>query len=378
MMNFRRILRLFKKELLQTRRDKRMLGIIFVAPILQLFLFGYAVSTDINHIVTAVYDEDRTAASRELVARFERSGYFEYAHDLSGPQEIDGLLDAGKAQMVLHIPRGFAADVARNRTATVQTILDGSDSMTARIIAGYATGIIQQYSAGIMQERLDRVRGSVARVPAVETRARVWYNPELKSVYFMVPGVLCMILLIVTMMMTSMAIVKEKEIGTLEQLVVTPITAAELMLGKTLPFLLIGMLDMVLVLLVAVFWFKVYVAGSVLLLFALSALFLLTTLGLGIFISTVSKTQQEATLTSFFFFLPFVLLSGFMFPIENMPQVIQYVTYAIPLRYFLEIIRGIFLRGVGLEYLWPQVLMLAGFGVGILALAAKRFSKRLG
>jgi ABC-2 type transport system permease protein len=377
-MSIRRIIRLLKKELLQIFRDKRSVGLLLFSPVLQLFLFGYAVTTDINHIATAIYDEDRTAVSREFVERFTRSGYFIPKHYLSSPGQIDDLLDAGEVQMVLHIPRGFAKDLARGRGARVQTIIDGSDSMTARIIAGYTTAVIQQYSGAVMAQRLDRLRGTVARVPAVEGRLRVWYNPDLRSARFMVPAVLCLILLTVTIMLTSMSIVKEKELGTLEQLVVTPITPAELMLGKTLPGLLIGMLDMAFVLLVAMFWFGIDVAGSVPLIFLLSALFLLTSLGLGIFISTISKTQHEATLTSFFFILPFIILSGFMFPIENMPRVIQYITYAIPVRYFLEIIRGIFLRGVGLDYLWPQTLALAAFGIGMLALSAARFSKRLG
>ncbi|MHB9110902.1 MAG: ABC transporter permease [Armatimonadota bacterium] len=377
-MNIRRIIRLLKKELVQIFRDRRSIGLLVVAPVLQLFMFGYAVTTDINQISTAIYDEDRTAASRELIERFTSSGYFIPNYYLSSPREIDALLDGGKVQMVLHIPPGFARDLARGRGAEMQTILDGSDSMTARIIAGYATAVIQGYSGRVMAQRLDRLRGTVTRVPAIEGRLRVWYNPELRSARFMVPAVLSMILLTITIMLTSMSIVREKELGTLEQLVVTPLTPAELMLGKTLPGLLIGMLDMAFVLLVAIFWFHVNVAGSILLLFLLSILFLLTTLGLGIFISTISKTQHEATLTSFFFILPFIILSGFMFPIENMPRVIQYVTYIIPMRYFLEIIRGIFLRGVGLEYLWPQTLALAAFGVGILTLSAKRFSKRLG
>jgi len=377
-MNIRRIIRLLKKELLQIVRDKRSVGLLVVAPVLQLFLFGYAVTTDINHISTAVYDEDRTAASRELIERFTNSGYFIPKYYLSSPHQIDALLDGGKVQMVLHVPTGFAKDLARGRGAEMQTILDGSDSMSARIISGYATAVIQGYSGRVMAQRLDHLRGTVTRVPAIEGRLRVWYNPELKSARFMVPAVLSMILLTVTIMLTSMSIVREKELGTLEQLVVTPITPAELMLGKTLPGLLFGLLDMVFVLLVAIFWFHVNVAGSIPLLFLLSILFLLTTLGLGIFISTVSKTQHEATLTSFFFIMPFIILSGFMFPIDNMPRVVQYITYAIPMRYFLEIIRGIFLRGVGLNYLWPQALALAGFGIGILTLSAARFNKRLG
>ncbi len=377
-MNFRRILRIFKKELLQTRRDKRMMGIIFVMPVIQLFLFGYAVSTDVNHIALAVLDEDRSQESRQLIERFTRTGYFDYQQYLTNPREIDHALDTGQAQMVLRIPRGFAGDLAHGRGTALQTILDGSDSMTARIISGYATAVSQQYAGGIQLDRLARVKGTVARLPMLDPHLRVWYNPELRSVYFMVPGVLCLILLMVTTMMTALAIVKEKEIGTLEQLVVTPITPGELMIGKTLPFLLIGFIDMVVVLLAALFGFHIAVAGSILLLFALSSLFLLTSLGLGIFISTVSKTQQEATLSTFFVLLPFILLSGFMFPVENMPHTVQWISYLIPLKYFLEIIRGIFLKGNGIQQVWPQVAILAGFGVAILTLSARRFSKRLG
>ncbi|HOF87368.1 MAG TPA: ABC transporter permease [Armatimonadota bacterium] len=283
------------------------------------------------------------------------------------------MLDAGRAALVLRVPRGFGHALARGRGAEIQTILDGADSRMARVIAGYTNGVLRVYGGEIVQTRAPR-----ARLPAVDGRVRVWYNPELKSVYFMVPGVLCMVLFLITMLMTALAIVREREIGTLEQLVVTPLSAGELMLGKTLPFLLIGLIEIVLTLLTAILIFRVEVAGSIPLLFALSALFLMTSLGLGIFISTISKTQHEATLSSFLCFMPFILLSGFIFPVENMPAAIQGVTYLIPLRYFLEIVRGIFLRGVGMDVLWPQVIALAVFGIAILSLAAARFSKRLG
>jgi ABC-2 type transport system permease protein len=373
-----RILHLIKKEFIQLRRDRRLLFIVFFAPVFQLFLFGYAVTTDVRHIRTAVRDEDRTSTSRQFVESFIRSGYFEFEHYLNNPGEIDHLLDAGRAQMVLRIPRGFARDLSRGRSAKAQIILDGSDSMTAGIIAGYAGGVVRAYSAKVAAERLDRIRAAAPQVPGVEGRLRVWYNPDLRSVNFMVPGVLCLILLVVTMILTSVAIVKEREIGTLEQLVVTPIKAHELMLGKTVPFIIIGFADMVLVLLVSTLWFRVPIAGSVPLLFALTAVFLLTSLGVGLFISTVSRTQQQAMMTSFFFMIPSVLLSGSMFPIENMPRVIQWLTYPIPLRYFLAIIRGIFLKGSGADVLWPQVAAMAALGVGIMALSALRFSKRLG
>jgi len=404
-MNWHRILRIIRKEFIQLRRDPRLLRLVLVAPVLQLFVFGYSVTTDVTHISTAVLDEDRTSASRALTERFVRSRYFDYDHDLSHPDEIDRLLDTGKAQLVLRIPRGFAKELARGRTAEVQLILDGSDSMTASIVAGYANAVIREHSARIAAERLDRIArmgtgsaGSIAvpvpqamgtgtrtagaspqpRLPSLDPRLRVWYNPELKSVYFMVPAIMCTILLVVTTLLTSLAIVKEREIGTLEQLIVTPIRPRELMLGKTVPFVIIGFLDMTLVLLAAVLWFRVPVAGSIPLLFLLSAAFLLTTLGIGLFISTISRTQQQAMMTTFFFLLPSFLLSGFMFPIENMPRLIQLITYAIPLRYFLVIVRGIFLKGNGLAVLWPQVLILAAFGFAIMSLAAARFQKRLG
>jgi ABC-2 type transport system permease protein len=377
-MNWHRILRIIRKEFIQLRRDPRLLRLVLIAPVFQLLIFGYSVTTDVTHIGTAVLDEDRTSASRALTERFVRSRYFDYDHDLSRPDEIDRLLDTGRAQLVLRIPRGFARDLARGRTAEVQLILDGSDSMTASIISGYANGVIREHSARIAAERLDRLRARLPSIPSLDPRLRVWYNPELKSVYFMVPAIMCTILLVVTTLLTSLAIVKEREIGTLEQLIVTPIHPRELMIGKTVPFVIIGFIDMTLVLLAAVLWFRVPVAGSIPLLFLLSAAFLLTTLGIGLFISTISRTQQQAMMTTFFFLLPSFLLSGFMFPIENMPRVIQYITYAIPLRYFLVIVRGIFLKGNGLAILWPQVLILTAFGLAIIWLAASRFQKRLG
>jgi len=377
-MNWHRILRIIGKEFIQLKRDPRLLRLVLIAPVFQLLIFGYSVTTDVTHIGTAVLDEDRTSASRALTEGFVRSRYFDYDHDLSRPDEIDRLLDTGKAQLVLRIPRGFARDLAQGRTAEVQLVLDGSDSMTASIVSGYANGVIREHSARIAAERLDRFRSRLPSIPSLDPRLRVWYNPELKSVYFMVPAIMCTILLVVTTLLTSLAIVKEREIGTLEQLIVTPIHPRELMIGKTVPFVIIGFVDMTLVLLAAVLWFRVPVAGSIPLLFLLSAAFLLTTLGIGLFISTISRTQQQAMMTTFFFLLPSFLLSGFMFPIENMPRVIQYITYAIPLRYFLVIVRGIFLKGNGLAILWPQVLILAAFGLAIMSLAAARFQKRLG
>ena len=376
-MNWRRIRELIKKELIQTRRDRSMIGFIFIAPIVQLLLLGYAVTGDIKHISTAVYDQDRSATSREFVQRFIQSGYFDYNYYLSGENQINYLLDSGKAQFVLVIPYNFTKDLSRGRPTQVQTLYDGSDANTARVIGGYADAIIGQYSAAITIQRLNRLRTVIARVPSVDGRLRVWYNPELKSVNFLIPGLLTTILLFVTTTLTSTAIVKEKELGTLEQLIVTPISPLELMIGKTVPFLLVGVIELILGISVALFWFHIRLAGNILLLFILSILFLLTTLGLGTLISTLSHTQQESSLTGVFFLLPAMMLSGFIFPIANMPRIIQLFTYLDPLRYYLEIVRGIFLKGSGLNYLWPQTLVLAIFGISILLFSAMRFSKRL-
>jgi len=354
-MSWRRVRHLVRKEFLQLWRDPRLLFIVLVAPIFQLIVFGYAVTTDVRHIRMALYDEDNSSQSRDLVGRFVNSRYFDLRQVVTSPQQVDLLLDSGAAQMVLHIPPAFARDLASGHPAQVQVIFDASDSMTAGIMSGYVVTV----------------------VPGIEERLRVWYNPDLRSVNYMVPGVLCSLMLVVTMILTSLAIVKEREIGTLEQLVVTPITPRELMLGKAIPFVLLGFADLLLVTTVAVLWFGVPLMGSVLLLLVLTAVFLLASLGTGLLISTISRTQQQAMMVSFFVMLPSLLLSGFMFPIENMPRVIQVITYIIPLRYYLTIIRGIFLKGDGLGVLWPHAVALLALGVAIMAASAARFTKRL-
>ncbi len=376
-MQWYRIRHLVRKEFLQLRRDPRMLRLVIIAPVLQLIIFGYAVTTDIRNIPTAVVDSDRSRESRELIARFSNTGYFNIRYLLDRPQELDTLMDAGEVQVGIVVPKGFSRSLAREEIAPLQVIVDGTDSTTAGMVFGYASGLLRDYSVEVLNERLRRRGLSSLRLPIVEERTRVWFNPELKSVNYMVPGVLCTILLIITMLLTSMAIVREREIGTLEQIIVTPIRPAELMAGKTIPFVLLGFVDVLLILLVATMWFGVPLRGSLLLLFALAAVFLLTTLGLGLFISTVSHTQQQAMMTAFFIILPSILLSGFIFPIENMPRPIQWVTYLIPLRYFLNIVRGIFLKGVGLEVLWADALALLTIGLAVFLLASLRFTKRM-
>jgi len=371
------ILHIILKEFWQIRRDKRMLGVTLLAPVFQLLLLGYAATTDVRSIPMAVCDEDRSATSRELLRQFTNSGYFVHAYDVMTPRDIDHYLDDGDAWVGLVIPPEFGTNVLARRPAPLQLISDGTNSSTAGISLGYAGQVVSTFSRSIALTQIER-RPQLTAPPSVNTEVRVWYNPELKSRNYMVPGVVAMILLIITMTLTSIAIVREKESGTLEQLLVTPIKPFQLIIGKLMPFVLIGIADVTLVLTVARFWFDVPLRGSVILLYMMSGVFVLTTLGLGLFISTISKTQQQAMMTAqFFIFMPSIFLSGFTFPIQNMPQSIQYVTYVIPLRYFMEIIRGIFLKGDGIAELWPQGLALLTFGIIILTLSILRFHKRL-
>ncbi|MBI5021717.1 MAG: ABC transporter permease [Ignavibacteriales bacterium] len=365
------------KEFIQFRRDKRMMALSFMAPILQLILLGYAATTDVKDVPMAVYNQDKSVASRELIDQFVHSGYFVIQKDVNSLEEIDHEIEFGNVWMALVIPPDFSSNLLARKTASIQILTDGSDANSANISLGYASQIIATYSTSIVVD-IQKHIPQVTRPARLQPEIRVWYNPDLKSRNFMVPGVLATVLMIITMTLTSLGIVKEKEIGTLEQLMVTPIKPYQLIIGKLMPFAIIGMIDVVLVLFVTRFWFGVPLQGSVVLLFGLSGLFILTTLGLGLFISTISKTQQQAMMTAqFFIFLPFIYLSGFTFPVENMPQAIQYLTAIIPLKYFIVIIRGIFLKGTGIAELWPQALALWIFGIIILTLSVLRFKTKL-
>jgi ABC-2 type transport system permease protein len=354
-----------------------MLRIVFLAPVVQLLILGYAADLDVRKIPTVICDLDRSAASRELVGSFLHSGYFTEGARVDSTEQIDRYLEHGRAAAALVVPRGFADRLQGGDSATLQLIADGSESNVAIAALNYATVITGRQSEEVLRRRLAKTGLPV--LPAqVQGEARVWYNPELKSRNFMVPGILAQLLLLMTMLLTSLAIVKEKENGTLEQLIVTPLKPFQLVLGKLLPFALVGFIDILLVLLAALLLFGIRVQGSLLLLFGLSGVFLLTTLGLGLLVSTVSRTQQQAMMTAVFFvMLPMIMLSGFVFPIENMPLPIRLLTYLMPLRYYFVIIRGLFLKGSGLAQLWDETLILAGFGVAILGLAALRFRKRL-
>lgn len=381
-----RLRHMLTKEFIQILRDPRMKAVIFVTPILQLIVFGYAVTTDITEIPTAVADFDRTQETRELVRRFESSGYFRVVRRVERADALRLLIDRGAAKTALQFDPGFTTDLKRGRTAELQVLVDGTDSNTASVVMDYANRIVAQYNREVGAQALatrqiglgaeaEGLAGVVAAGVVVEARA--WYNPDLRSRNYNVPGVIAIIIMLTSLLLTSMAIVREREIGTMEQLMVTPIRPAELILGKTLPFALIAFVDVVLITAVAVFWFTVPIKGSLLLLFGATALYLLSTLGIGLFISTVSKTQQQALMSTFFFYLPAVLLSGFMFPIANMPEAIQYLTYVNPLRYYLVVIRGIFLKGNGPAVLWPQMLALALLGAAVFSVSTLRFRKRL-
>src|SRR5438093_1707067 len=366
------------KELIELRGDPRLFGVVVVAPIIQLFLLGYAATTDVRNVPVVVADADRSAASRDLVERFNASRNFSVIAVVSGFNEVDPYLERGLAWMALAIPPNYGESLDAGRPQTLQVIADGSDANSSNVALGYATNLIAGYAQELIVGRAGSMLGAGSMpASAIDARVRVWFNPRLESHDFMIPGVLALLLLVVTTNLSSMGIVREKELGTLEQLNVTPLRRWQLIVGKLLPYALIGMIDAFLVIAVAVLWFQIPLRGSVWLLLALTLIYLLTTLGLGLFVSTVSSTQQQAMMTTTFFFLtPMIYLSGFVFPIENMPPVIQFVTYLIPLRYFLVIVRSIFLKGVGLETLWPQVAALTAWGVAILSLAIARSTKR--
>ena len=372
---FERIWQMLKKEFIQTFRDPRMKAVIFAMPVVQTLVFGYAVTTDIRNVPTAVYDQDRTPQSRELTALFSGSGYFDLAFHIEDESQVSDLLDRGKVKAVLQMDQGFAADLEAGQAAALQILVDGSDSNTAGKILDYAARITGDYGEQVLVQKIARHLGTPPQVSPVEIKTRSWFNPNLESRNYYVPGVIALIVMLITLMLSSMAVVREKEIGTIEQIMVTPITQAEFILGKTVPFALIGFIDVLLITAVAVFWFAIPLHGNILLLLAATALYLMSTLGIGLLISTVSRTQQQAMMSTFFFYFPAVLLSGFMFPIANMPTVIQWLTYLNPLRYFLVIVRGIFLKGVGASILWPQMGALAVIGTVMLVLAMQRFRK---
>lgn len=374
------------KELRQVLREPRLRAMLFMPPMIQLLVFGFAVNLDVENARIGWMDLDRTPQSRELLAAFEGSRRFTVVGTPASDREFQDLLDRAEADAVIRVLPGFGADLLRGRETSVQVLVDGSNSNTASIVANYAGQAIGRFS-GEWLGRQQRIRLTAQTLaaggpvnpapPRLVDQPRVWYNAALRSRNYYIPGVVVNIVTLITLSLTAMAIVREKEIGTMEQLMVTPLRPVELILGKTLPFAAIGFFDTALVVTAALVIFSVPFRGNILVLFFATSLFLLSTLGAGLFISTVARTQQQAMMSTFLFFMPFFLLSGFTFPVRNMPVVIQYLTLLNPVRYFVDIVRGVFLRGAGLEVLWPQLLGLGLFGSAVLTLSVLRFHKNL-
>jgi ABC-2 type transport system permease protein len=375
---FSRLKQMLIKEFIQAFRDKRARFILIVPPIAQMLIFGYAATFEVKHVPTVVLDLDHSQESRELVSRFSSSPYFEVKQQLTNYRQIGELIDRGEATVALRIDAGFAQNLRKGQTTPIQVIVDATNSNTALIAAGYINQVALGFVRDYQQDRMYRVAPQfVKRLPGVQLEARPWYNPDLRSRWFFVPGVIGSLTLVLVTTLTAFAVVREREIGTLEQIMVTPIRPAEFILGKTIPFFLIGLLDVSLIATVGTLWFHVPFRGHVLVLFTGAVLFLLCMLGVGLLISTISATQQQAMVTSFFFIMPAVVFSGFGFPISTMPQWLQYLTYLSPLRYFLVILRGTYLKGVGFEILWPEMAAMAVLGTALLASAVLRFHKAL-
>lgn len=372
----RHVTELVRKETRQLLRDPRTRMIILVAPIVQLLVFGYAVNTDVRDVATVVVDHDVSQDSRRLVAAFTASGRFRVVERSSQSAAIADALDRGDAVVGLEIPAGFAARLGSEQGTAVQVLVDGTDSNTGTVALGYAGRIVQRFAA----EALEDAAGRLGRPPpatGIDLRARAWYNPDLASRDYNVPAVIGAILMLMSLLLTALAVARERETGTLEQLMVTPLAPSELMLGKTLPVAVVGLVDLVLVTTVAVAWFQVPLRGPIPALFLAALLYVVAGLALGLLISTVSRTQQEAFMTMFLFFLPAIILSGFLYPVHTMPAFFRWLSLLNPVRHFLVVVRGIFLKGEGLADLWPQYLILAAMAVGTLGLAVGRFRRSL-
>lgn len=375
MLNLLRLRAVVRKEFRQFRRDPQAMRMVIIAPVMQLFIFGYAATTDLRNAPVAICDQDRSPISRRLCTQIANAGYF-ITHYVSDPRQLIPELDKGIAQLALNIPVGFARDLARSEPAQLQLLVDGSDSNTATLAAAYLTGVIYDFGLDIRLTSLRR-RGLPLRIPRLHAEPRLWYNPDLRSANFMLPALVGLILTVLTTVLTALSVVREREQGTLEQVIVTPLRPAEMLLGKMVPVAVVGFVDALLIVIVTVFWFHVPLRGSVVLLFTLAGGLLLCTLGLGLFISTISRTQQQALMVTFFLNMPQVLLSGFIFPIANMPVPAQLLTYVVPLRYFLVIVRSIYLKGIGLSFLWREALALFLLGTLFFLAGVLLFRKRV-
>jgi ABC-2 type transport system permease protein len=373
-----RLKQMLIKEFIQVFRDKRTRFVLFGPPIIQMVIFGYAATFEVHHVPTVVLDLDHSQESRDLISRFSSSPYFDVQRQLTDHRQIGELIDQGKATVGLEINAGFAQNLRKGQTAPLQVIVDATNSNTALIASGYITQIALGFAQDYQRDRINRITPQmIEQIPSVQLEQRPWYNPDLRSRWFFVPGIIGSLTLVLVVTLTAFAVVREREIGTLEQIMVTPIRPAEFILGKTLPFFLIGLFDASLIATVGTLWFQVPFRGHILVLATGAILFLLCMLGVGLLISTVSSTQQQAMVTAFFFIMPAITFSGFGFPISTMPQWLQYLTYLSPLRYFLGVLRGTYLKGVGMEILWPEMTAMAGLGFSLLAIAVLRFHKAL-
>jgi ABC-2 type transport system permease protein len=366
------------KEFIQVFRDKRSRFVLFGPPVIQMLIFGYAATLEIRHIPTAVLDFDNSQVSRDLLSRFTASPYFDVRARLSDHRQIGDLIDRGAVTVALQINAGFAQDLRKGQTAHLQLIVDSSNSNTALIAVGYVNQIAGRFSQDYQRERLLATSPLIqSQLPSIVLDRRPWFNTDLDSQWFFVPGVIGNLILVMVVSLTAFAVVREREIGTLEQIMVTPISRLEFILGKTMPFFLIGLLDTTLISLVGTLWFGVPFRGSIGVLAAGAILFILCMLGIGLFISTISMTQQQAMVSGFFFNMPAIIYSGFGTPISSMPEFMQWLTYLDPLRYFLDVLRGVYLKGVGLEVLWPQMTTMGVFSLVMLTISVARFRKSL-
>jgi ABC-2 type transport system permease protein len=372
-----RLTALIRKEFIQIRRDPRTLMILLLIPIIQLFLLGYAATNDVRNVPLAVFDQDRGVEARKLLEAYRAADYFRLAYEVNSESELRELIDSGRARAGLIIPPDFTAQVQSNGSTAIAFFLDGTDPTVASTALSAAQLIGQSLSTRILVERAEQRGQPFSLTAPVEVRTQVWYNPDLISAYFMIPGVIGMVLFAITSIATATAIVRERERGTIEQLIVTPIRSWELVVGKLLPYVILAFTNTLEVLAIGHFWFKLPIRGDLGLILALSGLFLMSSLGIGMLASTIANTQQEAMLSVFMIFLPGIFLSGFFFPLEAMPKVLQWISYLYPLRYYLVIIRALTLKDVGAQVLQPNILALVIFGIVIMTLAAMRFRKRL-
>jgi ABC-2 type transport system permease protein len=365
------------KELLQLRRDRMTLAMMAVLPILQLMLFGYAINTDVRHIPTVVYDQDHSAASRELARSLEVTGFYDVLGHVRGYDEIEQALRSGRARAALVVPPGYSSNLHSGRPSQLQLVVDGSDPQTVGSAINTAAGLVAARSSELMLAKLAQSGAGAVAVQPIQLEPSTWYNPELRTAVFVVPGLIGVILTMTMVMLTAMAIARERERGTLEQLIVSPVGRLELVVGKILPYVAIGYVQMTVILLAGGIIFRVPIRGAIPLLYATAFLFIAANLALGLFFSTLARTQQQAMQMSFFFLLPNILLSGFMFPFEAMPRPAQVLSTALPLTHFLRIIRGITLKGAGLGDVAGEMAALAAILVVLVTLASLRFRKRI-